>query len=63
MATNRPQFRGPDLRAERVRRGLTQADLAERLGVNRTRISAIEGAWRPPTTIIRRYLAALGPVE
>ena len=63
MASNHPQYRGPDLRAERVRRGLTQADIAERLGVSRTRVTAIEAAWRPPTTIIRRYLAALGAVE
>ncbi len=63
MITNRPQFRGPDLKAERVRRGLTQNDIAERLGVTRTRVTAIEGAWRPAATIVHRYLAVLGAVE
>jgi len=38
---------------------MTQADVAARLGVSRTRITAVEAAWRPPASFIRRYLAAL----
>jgi len=51
---------GRDLKAERVREGLTQAQLAERLGVSRSRVSQIEGRLRPPDRQVARYWAALG---
>jgi transcriptional regulator with XRE-family HTH domain len=53
------QLRGIDLKAERVRAGLTQLELATRLGVSTTRIANVEGAYRPPATIVERFLAAL----
>lgn len=63
------QLRGIDLKAERVRADLTQAELAARLGVSTSRIANVEGAYRPPATIVERFLAALvadpdvGPAE
>lgn len=53
------QLRGIDLRAERVRAGLTQAQLGERLGVSGRRIANVEGLYRPSPAIVRRILAAL----
>jgi len=54
-----PFWRGRDLAAERVRRGLLQRDIAARLGVTARRIGTIEAAWRPSRTAVARYLAAL----
>ena len=54
-----PFWRGRDLAAERVRRGLLQRDIAARLGVTARRIGTIEAAWRPSLTAVARYLAAL----
>jgi hypothetical protein len=52
-------WRGRDLAAERVRRGLLQRDIAGRLGVTARRIGSIEAAWRPSPTAVARYLAIL----
>jgi transcriptional regulator with XRE-family HTH domain len=49
------------LRAARVRRGLTQADLAARAGTSQPVISAYEHGRRDPTTgTLRRLVAAAG---
>jgi predicted transcriptional regulator len=53
------RLRGIDLKAERVRAGLTQRDLAARLGVSARRIANVEGQYRPPLAIVRRVLDAL----
>ncbi len=50
---------GRDLKAERARAGLTQAELGVALGVSRQRIGMIEGSIRPPLSIAERYLIAL----
>lgn len=50
---------GWDLKAERVRVGLTQASLARRLGVSKRRVGTVENMIRPPDEFARRYLAAL----
>jgi transcriptional regulator with XRE-family HTH domain len=55
--SNRP--RGIDLKAARVRAGLTQSDLAALLGVSRSRIYNVESAYQPARSIVRRILAAL----
>ncbi len=54
-----PELRGIDLKAERVRAGLTQRTLGARLGVSGRRIANVEGAYRPAASIVRRYLAGL----
>jgi transcriptional regulator with XRE-family HTH domain len=54
-----PFWRGRDLAAERVRRGLLQRDVAGRLGVTARRVGSIEAAWRPSQTAVARYLAVL----
>jgi transcriptional regulator with XRE-family HTH domain len=50
---------GRDLAAERVRAGITQAQLAVLLGVSPQRIANVEGAFLPPATIVHRILTAL----
>lgn len=45
------------LRAERDRKGWTQADLAERIGVSRKTINTIENGIFTPSTIIALKLA------
>ncbi len=50
---------GPDLRAARRRAGLTQAQLAARLGLCRQRLSAAEGALRVSPAFAARYAEAL----
>ena len=55
------EVRGPDLRAERVRRGLRGADVAERMQLSHQRIYQIEQLWRVPRETAERYLKALGP--
>lgn len=53
------------LKDERARLGLTQADLAERVGVSRKTINTVEnGVFVPSTTLALKLAAALGtPVE
>ncbi len=53
------------LRAERERLGLTQAELAERVGVSRKTINTVENGVFVPSTLLALKLArALGrPVE
>lgn len=60
-ARREPFWRGRDLAAERVRRGLLQRDMAARLGVSPRRIGTIEAAWRPSVEAVGRYLGALEP--
>lgn len=50
---------GRDLRAERVRRGLTQAQLADLVGVSRQRITAAEAQYRVARLFGQRVLDAL----
>jgi DNA-binding XRE family transcriptional regulator len=56
------RFSGRDLKAERVRAGLTQAELAASLGVARTRITAVEGQIRVAPSFSQRVLSALREV-
>ncbi len=52
---------GPALRRLRKQRRLTQAEVAERLGLNRTGASRYEAASSNLTTSnLRQYLAAIG---
>jgi putative transcriptional regulator len=53
------------LKDERTRLGLTQADLAERIGVSRKTINTVEnGVFVPSTFLAIKLAAALGkPVE
>jgi transcriptional regulator with XRE-family HTH domain len=51
---------GPDLRTERLRRGVTQAQLAARLGVTPPRLSHVENSIRVTPRYVARYLSALG---
>ena len=53
------EYRGPDLRAERVRRGLRGVDVATRMGLSHQRISQVEQLWRVPQELVDRYLKAL----
>ena len=49
------------LREERARRNLTQADLAELVGVSRKTINTVEnGVFIPSTTLALRLARALG---
>jgi transcriptional regulator with XRE-family HTH domain len=59
MHATAPQLRGVDLKAERVRNGLTQRELGERLGVSGRRVANVEAEYRPAPSIILRILAAL----
>ena len=59
MQTQRPQLRGLDLKAERVRAGLTQAQLGERMGVSGRRVANVEAEYRPAPSICKRILTAL----
>lgn len=56
---------GNDLKAARTRLGLTQADLADRVGVTRKTINTVEnGVFVPSTVLALRLAKALGePVE
>mgnify|MGYP002064419397 CR=1 FL=1 len=49
--------------AERVRAGLTQAQLGARLGVSARRIANVEGPNRPSQGIARRIISALTAVR
>ena len=53
------------LKDERTRLGLTQADLAERIGVSRKTINTVEnGVFVPSTLLALKLAAALGkPIE
>ncbi len=57
------RIRGIDLKAERVRAGLTQAELAARLGVSARRVANIEDSYRPSAAATRRVMAALDVAE
>ncbi len=46
------------LKAERTRLGLTQADLADRIGVSRKTINTVENGIFVPSTILALKLAA-----
>lgn len=46
------------LKAERERLGLTQAELAERIGVSRKTINTIENGVFTPSTVLALKLAA-----
>ena len=59
MVNREPQLRGIDLRAERVRAGLTQRELGARLGVSEHRIRNVEGEYRPAPNMVRRIMASL----
>jgi len=63
QAQSSPQLRGIDLKAERVRAGLTQRALGARLGVSGRRIATVEAEYHPAASIVARILAALGSVE
>jgi predicted transcriptional regulator len=54
-----PRLSGRDLKAERVRAGLTQTDLSAVLGVNRSRIAAVEGQIRVSPRFAERVFRAL----
>ena len=54
-----------NIRVERARLKMTQADLAARIGVSRQSINAIEGEKYVPSTVLALKMAALFkmPVE
>ena len=60
---NIARLTGPELAERRRDAEITQQALAERLGVNRTRISHIEGMATPSRGSTRRYLTALAELE
>lgn len=52
---------GHDFRASRLEAGLTQAQLAARMGISQTRVSQAEsGAERVSGAFVKRWLAACG---
>jgi putative transcriptional regulator len=52
---------GNRLRAAREARGLTQAELAERIGVSRKTVNTVEnGIFVPSTVVALKLAAALG---
>lgn len=57
-----PVISGPELRAERDRWYLTQAQVAEKMGVDRTIISRYEGKARVRPTWARRYRDAISEI-
>ena len=59
MDATAPKLRGIDLKAERVRAGLTQRALGERLGVSGRRIANVEAEYRPAAGIVQRIMAVL----
>jgi transcriptional regulator with XRE-family HTH domain len=58
MQSVAPQLRGIDLKAERVRSGLTQRELGERLGVSARRVANVEALYRPAPAIVRALIEA-----
>lgn len=54
---------GRDLKAERVRSGLTQTQLGRLLGVSRQRVTAIEAQWRPSRAFADRVWEILKAVD
>lgn len=54
---------GRDLRAERVRRGLRAEDVAQLMGVSRSRVSLIEALLAVPSRSVDRYVSALASVD
>lgn len=59
MADDRSEITGLDLRLLRVRAGLTQAQLGERLGVGPRRISELEASTALTLPMARRIAQAL----
>ncbi len=58
----RTRSTGLDLRLRRVALGVSQTNLAASLGVSRQRVANVENMYRPPRTIVARYLAALAEI-
>ncbi len=58
-----PRLSGPDLAERRRDCELTQQAVADRLSVNRSRVSHIEGAAAPSRRSIRLFLEALAALE
>lgn len=54
-----PRSTGLDLRLRRTALGVSQTAVAGRMGVSRPRVSQVEAMYRPPRSIVTRYLAAL----
>ena len=50
---------GPELRAERLRRGLTQMQMSKQMGVAQTTLSALESKAEPKSDLVVLYLKAL----
>jgi putative transcriptional regulator len=53
-----PEKLGNRLRAAREARGLTQAQLAERIGVSRKTVNTVENGIFVPSTVVALKLAA-----
>lgn len=58
--TNRLENIGPMIRNERLRKGLTQEELGERVGVGKAQISKIESGKGLTIKTVTRVLDALG---
>lgn len=54
---------GRDLKAERVRLGIYQKDLAARMGVSADKLSRLEDSARPKPDLVRRYQEALASLS
>lgn len=54
---------GMDLKVERIRAGINQADLAARIGVTRPTLSRWESMARVPAPKAERYLTAVREVS
>jgi predicted transcriptional regulator len=61
--TGSGRMRGVDLKAERVRAGLTQVMLGTRIGVSGRRVPNVEAEYRPAPSIVRRILDAIAAAE
>lgn len=59
MAIVRAPATGIGLMVIRRRAGLNQEAVAAVMGVNRTRVSHLEGMYRPPRAAVSRYLVAV----
>jgi transcriptional regulator with XRE-family HTH domain len=54
-----PPVSGIDLLVCRKQLGLRQQDVADAMGVVRSRVAHLEAMYRPPTHAVERYMAAL----
>ncbi len=59
MSPKRTTMLGNSLKANRARLGLTQQQLAERVGVTRKTINTVENAVFVPSTVLALKLAAV----